>query len=531
MWRANDTADVLIVGAGPTGLVLAIELARRNISLRLIDSKPYGSDTTRSFTIHARTMEMFDDMAIGDKFLQVGYKLYGFVFNFHAQNVRPKLDCRRLDSPFPFILSLGQTETERIMREHLANEYGVQVEWGTELLRLVRGADDEAYSALLRSPDGSEHLCSARWIAGCDGSRSAVRREAGLELEGGVYADTVMQLMDAPVSGFEWAEDAVHYYMSKDNFLLLARLPNQLYRVIVSFKGSIDDNDKEKARELFQDVIDSLVDDVQLREPNWVSKWNVEKKQATKYMHKNVLLVGDAAHVHSPSGGQGMNCGMQDAYNIGWKLAMVLSARCSQRILASYESERKPIGAQVIAGSDAIHQILMAHGKQLTERMKATQQAGWHHDAVQRISGLSYHYGDSSTAVATTAPLAVGQRVADVNLSGVRLHELLCGTHFTLLLVGAGKRDCEQLVQEARDALTGLLRVVAVARGGGGGDNDGDARDVADRSVSDEQGILAARLRTEGATALMVRPDGYVGARAALPEAHEVRLYIRELLT
>lgn len=533
MSNAIDKADVLIVGAGPTGLVLAIELARRNVSLRIIDRKLQAAHTSRSFTIHARTMELFDDMGVADKFLQQGYKLNGFVFNFQGQSERPKLHFEQLDTRFPFILSLGQTETERILREHLAHEYDVHIDWGTELLRLESNADDDMYSAVIRETNGMEKVSSAKWIIGCDGLNSLVRMGAGLGFEGDAYEGTVMQLMDAPVSGFDWAEDAVHYYMSKDRFLLLARLPNDFYRVIVSFKGNIDDNDREKARELFQDVTDSLVDDVKLGVPLWVSKWSVWKKHATRYMHKNVLLVGDSAHVHSPSGGQGMNCGMQDAYNLGWKLAMVLSAHCSQHILKTYESERRAIGTQVIDGADAIHNILMAHGKQLTERIKVTQQDSWRSDAVQRISGLSYHYGapNATAAQLSSGPLSAGQHVPNVQLRDVYLHELLRGPRFTLLLVHVAKGECAELVREARGALPALLKVVAVIDGTDGDENhDIDTRCSADCTVLCEHSVLAARLQVARATALLVRPDGYLAARAAMPEGDEVQLYLRRLL-
>ncbi|KAI0557482.1 Aromatic-ring hydroxylase (flavoprotein monooxygenase) [Gracilaria domingensis] len=290
-------------------------------------------------------------MGVADQFLRIGHKLYGFVFNVQGQSARPKLDFHHLDTPFPFILTLSQTETERILLHHLSDEYGVQIEWNTELMQLVAGADEESYSAFIRHADGTQQTSAAKWIIGCDGMGSVVRREAGLEFDGDMYEGTVMQLMDAPVSGFEWAEDAVHYYMSKERFLLLARLPNDLYRVIVSFKGTIDDNDKDKARELFQDVIESLVEDVQLGEPKWVSKWRVWKKQATKYMHRNVILVGDSAHVHSPSGGQGMNCGMQDAYNVGWKLAMRAEADRGTGDRRNGRDPQHPHGARQTAGA------------------------------------------------------------------------------------------------------------------------------------------------------------------------------------
>lgn len=527
------STDILIVGAGPSGLVLATELARRAINFRIIETKPAPSPTSRSFTLHARTMEMFHDIGLSQTFLREGLKNHGFLFNFKGQQARPHLDFDGLDTAFPFILMLSQDRIERILLDNLRTQYSVHVDWNTTLVDLSFDESEATYSAIIQLPDGTQQHVYPKWIVGCDGVHSKTRVAAGLSLQGEMYQQTIIQLMDAHVDGFQGDDDRVHYYMSKNKFLFLARLPDDMHRILVSYKGDVGEMDVEEARQVFQDVVDCFLEGVTLNSPTWVSKWRVWKKLADAYTKRNVVLVGDAVHTHSPSGGQGMNCGMQDAYNLGWKLALVVQGKAGSSLIQSYENERKRIGAQVIAGSDAVHNIILAHGKGLKDRLELTKKEGWHDEAVQRISGLSYHYRDAmplrSDLEATSDIISAGDRAADIELEdGVRLHDVIRGVGFTLLLsCGNNKNTAEMLdmMHVTREGLGKAVKVVIV----------GQCEDLTDAAVDefivDKWGKFEERYGTNNSGhAILVRPDGYIAIHLTVGEQKTMHDTIRRIL-
>lgn len=501
---------VLIVGAGPTGLVLGSELARRGIRFRLIDKKDGPSNTSRSFTIHARTMEMFEHMGIAGHFLKDGIRNQGFFFNFKGQEAKPTLDFSGLDSPFPFILVYSQNETERHLLDHLKTDHDITPEWSTALTKLEPAGDGKHKVTLRHSDANLDEVIIPEWIIGCDGVHSRVRDAAGLEFPGGGYDGMVMQMMDATFTGFDGSDDRIHYYMSKDSFLLVSKLPGDCHRILVSMMGGGLDSELSQ-RDTFQKVIEKHIENTKVGEPKWATKWEIWKRLAADYTKDNIILVGDAAHVHSPSGGQGMNCGMQDAFNLGWKLAMTIQGHAKPELLNTYEPERKPIGAQIIAGTDAMHNIIMAHGKGMKDRLELTQTPGWHDEAVNRISGLSYHYrGSVSTESENNLRngLSVGDRAPDVDLSdGGRLFDLTRHANFTMVLAALKHTDNPEIenIRSTIDAQFGeLVEIIVLGI-------EGANLAFADRYGTDGDG-----------QAFLIRPDGYLAGIVALRDCNKL---------
>ena len=241
---------ILIVGAGPTGMVLASELARRQIPCRLIDRKPAPTETSRSFTLHSKTMEMFEHMGLAHRFLEDGLKSRGFHFTFKGKQEHPALDFSGLATRYPYVLVYNQNDTERRLREHLDAMYDIRPEWDTALAELSL-ADGVFTAKLAGDEDRREEIVHTDWIIGCDGIHSFVRKATGLEFEGENYEDMVMQMMDVRYRDFPGTDDWVHYYMSKDNFLLVTKLPNGNHRVLISDMGEADDPDLSP-RQAFQ---------------------------------------------------------------------------------------------------------------------------------------------------------------------------------------------------------------------------------------------------------------------------------------
>ncbi len=523
---SSDKNDLLIVGAGPTGMVLGIELARRGIPYRMIDKRSGPSFTSRSFTLHARTLEMFEQMGISEKFLKDGIRSRGFVFNFKGKDVRPTLDFTALDSPFPYILVYNQNQTESRLREHLDCAYGVRPEWSTELSGL--SVADDGCRAELRCKDGRKEVIEPNWVVGCDGVHSFVRSAAGLDFSGANYQGMVMQMMDVAYEGFPGDDDWIHYYMSKDNFLLVTKLPSGDHRVLISDMGEADDPNLN-VRDAFQRLVEGHVQGSSLAAPRWATKWEIWRRIASDYRADRIFLAGDAAHVHSPSGGQGMNAGMQDAYNLGWKLALVVQGLAKAELLDSYAPERKPVGEQVIANTDAMHDIIMAHGHGMEDRLALIRAEGWHERTVGGISGLTYNYKDMVQAPVEGAALdgpPPGARAPDAELAdGLRLFDLLRHPRLTLVIASEHEdelaAELSSVVAKRYGAIIKPITVSAAPPPAG----------RHDAKILGANGTFAERYgRNKAGHFHLVRPDGYIAYHGLLRERHRFVQYLGDWL-
>ncbi len=516
--------QVLIVGAGPTGMVAAIELRRRGIECRLIERRKGPVDTSRAITIHARTMEILDDIGIAGRFLHGGVHNTGYRFHFRGSEVEPRLDYTRLPTRFPFVCMFNQNETEKILRDHLEHDLGLAIEWEAELTD-IREESDGALRATIRhgGEGGREEEVLPEWALACDGLHSPTRESLGIKYEGTEFEGLVMQMMDCELRNFDGEDTLLHYYISQNTFLMIGRLEGPNHRVLVSSQGDVDEIAKS---DHITPIVAADLPEVELGDPIWKTTWEIWIRKAERYRQGRVFLCGEAGHIHSVAGGQGWNVSMQDAYNLAWKLALVIEGRAREALLDSYEAEREPVSEQVIEGSSAIHEIIMSHGQGLEDRMALTQTKGWNDNAVARISGLSYNYrgvhslpdGCNNDAVP-----AIGDRVPDVELSpALRLHRLLAHTRYTLLII----------LDDVNEDSLALARGVA----------DGLARDYPDAvrvelvapttpypwagvlPVEDPEGKVAAALDTlRGGELVLVRPDGYIGCRAALGSAVAMR--------
>lgn len=527
--NTDNNEPVLIVGAGPTGMVLANELLRRRVPCRMIDKRRGPSETSRSFTLHAKTMEMFEHMGLAHTFLSDGIISKGFYFNFKGQDAHPELDFTGLESQYPYILVYNQNDTEQRLREHLDAAYSFQPEWNVELTEFTES--DTGFDATLKSVSGDEQAIKPRWIIGCDGVNSFVRQRAGLDFDGETYEGMVMQMMDVEYSGFEGSDDWVHYYMSKQSFLLVTKLPNGNHRVLISDMGEADDPDLTP-RQAFQRLIDGHVDGTTLAEPQWATKWEIWKRIANDYRAGNCFLAGDAAHVHSPSGGQGMNAGMQDAFNLGWKVAMVALGQANATLLDTYGPERQPIGAQVIEGTDAMHDIIMAHGRGMDDRLQLTQREGWHSETVNRISGLSYTYRDVTDIPPGLNPLAgpaCGDRAPDVVFeNNHRLFEFARTSRLSLLIVAGDSANTAHAIELHCQVCADFS---AIIRSGVVLPATSDALGKVEQ-FGDPNGAFAAHYGSvERGQILLIRPDGYIAFRSQLDERAALSEYLHTQFT
>jgi 2-polyprenyl-6-methoxyphenol hydroxylase-like FAD-dependent oxidoreductase len=352
-------ADVLIIGAGPTGLVLAIWLTKQGVSVRIIDKSTGPGETSRAMAVQARTLELYRQIGVSDAVVAAGFKTPAM--NMWARGVR-KAQVELIDagadiSPYPFVLVYPQDRHERFLVEQL-QALGVEVERNTELLSFVDRGD--AVDARLKLKDGEEETCEVRYVAGCDGARSTVRHQIGGGFEGGTYHQ-LFYVADVEASGVTPPGQAHIAFDSSDFVLIMYYGQGDQYRLI----GTVRDERAEHPESLtFEDVGKQAIAGlgIKIDKVNWFSTYRVHHRVTDQFRKGRAFVLGDAAHVHSPAGGQGMNTGIQDAINLAWKLTAVLKGQAPDALLDSYGSERHAFARKLVETTDRLFTFATAQG-------------------------------------------------------------------------------------------------------------------------------------------------------------------------
>ncbi|MGW5219864.1 FAD-dependent monooxygenase [Nocardia sp. NPDC004085] len=469
---------ILIVGAGPAGLTLALELLRWGVPCRVIDKRSGPATTSRSFTVHIRTLEGYDRAGIVSSVLDKGIWSSGMVFHFEGdeQEAEP-LAFEQLSHRYPGILLLEQDRLESVLRAELAAR-GVFVEWNTELRALTTSDSGRVTATLVHTDAGTTvvaEIVNPDWLVGCDGVRSTVRTLLGLDFQGDEYTGS-MRMMDVPVFGLPHNDADIHYDIHRGEMLLTAPLPTEAqlptnYRVLIHDPTPARKAKPElgAARVEFQQAIDRHFDGtVMLGEPKWATIFEIWRRVSSAYRIGNIFLCGDAAHVHSPAGGQGMNAAIQDALNLGYKLAGVAAGEAPDDVLDTYEAERRPVAEQVIDGTHRLHSFMMAHGKSMEHRRAVIRAPGFKQAAAKQISGLSYSYREVIAQPPGILPmegLRAGDRAPDVPITPTLwLHDLLRHPGYTLLALQRHPQSpLAAWAAHAAQPYGRRLRVVAIA--------------------------------------------------------------------
>jgi 2-polyprenyl-6-methoxyphenol hydroxylase-like FAD-dependent oxidoreductase len=491
------TPTVLIVGAGPTGLTLANELARRNVTFRLIEAAPGPQPGSRGKGIQPRTLEVFDDLGIVDRVLANGrmampMRSTGLDGTVTLGGAEPESLRNRPDIPYTTSLITPEWRVEEALRQRLA-ELGGSVEFGTSLVDFAQS--DEGVVATLAS-GGTTASVTASWLVGSDGGHSIVRKQSGITFEGETRDELRMIVADLAVDGLD--RDAWHMWRHAEGAVSLCPLPST---DIFQYQGSIlPGQDAELGLANLQGILERRTGrtDIRLHEPEWSTLWRANIRLADRYRAGNVFLAGDAAHIHSPAGGQGMNTGIQDAHNLGWKLAAVANG-ASPTLLDTYEAERRPVAAGVLALSNARLADTVANKGMSTKRDASTIQL----NVGYRGSSLARDDRDEAAMLRAgdRAPDATGLVTADGER---RLFDLTRGGRFTLLSFG----DAPAIGSVPVDLRT--LRVVSPSAAGENAIGGNGATDVVDTVVQDAAGQLASEYGATERTLVLIRPDGYV---------------------
>jgi 2-polyprenyl-6-methoxyphenol hydroxylase-like FAD-dependent oxidoreductase len=486
--------DVLIAGAGPAGLVLACDLARRGVAVRIVEANPTPPDHrsgSRGKGIQPRTLEVYDDLGIIDAVRQAGGAYYPALAWDGPKPIGPakfhRIEQREptADVPYPSMWMLLQPRALAILRARL-QELGGRVEFGTRLMSFTQNAD--GVTASLQHADGRQETLRAGYLAGCDGSRGVVRTGIGVEFASEAIDPHPMITADVVVEGLE----RTHWHMwdnAKGGALWLGPLVHtNAFQLYAKFEDSEPDLSFEALRQLVRDRTGRA--ELNLTEVLYASHFGSRAGLAKSFRAGCAFLVGDAAHVHPPAGGQGMNTAVQDAYNLGWKLGHVLRHGAPDALLDSYEAERLPVAAHLLKFVVQMHKDWLGKTKDKEEPRK-----GEH----MQLS-LNYRGGPLSLdqrpavreEVARAGDRGPDAQLTDSNSAPVRLFDLFRGPHFTLLALGGAA--VPPLGSQYRNA----IRVHRIARPGAGG--EGALID------SDDQ---VHRIYGDGL--ILVRPDGYLG--------------------
>ena len=351
MEKTEQTVTVLVSGAGPVGLMAANELRRRGIACRIIDQNSGRSVYSKALVVHAPTMEVLDLMGLTGEFTRLGYPITKVYLDF-GHNHPLSVSFAGLDSQFPYILSLPQSDTEAILETNL-KQLGTQVERQTELVDFEQ--TETGVTAHLRRVDGQEETLQVEYLINAEGAHSQIRHKLGLPFDGKAY-DFVALLGDVEIEG-DLANGGMHIYAVEAGAMFLVALPNGRWRVI-----AVDFNKQQPERlkqELslaeLQETVDALSPvKLTLKDPVWLSHFSSPLRIVPQFRAGRVFLMGDAAHVHSPAGGQGMNMGLQDAYNLCWKLAMVLKEQAPVELLETYHPERHTFDSKLMKLTDLL---------------------------------------------------------------------------------------------------------------------------------------------------------------------------------
>lgn len=538
----ND-CEVLVVGAGPNGLMTALLLQMSGVNVRIIDRNEGPATESRAFAVQARTIELFRNLGLADELLRHGIVNSAIKFHIKGRYVG-LLDFDRAkapDTPYPFILMAPQNEVEDVLLAALA-ERGVHVERHTELVALAQ--DDDKVHAGLRY-DGVVHELSCHYIVGADGAHSAVRKLLGMPFEGGKYTQNYL-LADCKV---DWPLDHTHFriFMNGERIGLFLPLKGaELSRVMATDLETTTASDAHglhrepmTLEDLQSGLSEAMCVPLRLSNPIWTTRYRVHLRSVDRYSLGRGFLVGDAAHIHSPAGGQGMNTGFQDAANLAWKLAAVLRTGAGTDLLESYNDERKPVGIQLLKFTDRLYKITAdlqgwraalrdTLGPFLVGRMSKAPIP--HRKSFRRLSqtGLRYrpgHFFQDALLYSMKGPLA-GQRAPDARLNGEEtLFDLLTGyrTH-VLALSRRHLRDDEIAAHvdqlQSIEAFGGNVAVHLVGR-------VACRRDARVHFVTSPQVFEHYGLTEDDSQALfIVRPDGHVAWRMDEIDYDACRLFL-----
>lgn len=532
-------SEVLVVGAGPTGLTLACELWRHGTPCRIIERRGAPVDRSRAVDVQSRTLEVFARIGIVDQVLDSGRRLQAMSV-YDGMKHMSRLHYEADGAPYPFLVALPQSDTERFLEQRL-EALGGHVERGTRLKSL--NVEAEYTNVELVGADGSTEQVQVGWVAGCDGVASTVRDEVGIEFEG----KSAMRSFTTADATVDWhlPGDEVSLFVSDTGFLMALPLrENNRVRLIsdgAPIKGRFGD-----AESLERMAAEHAGADLALHDAGFVGTYFVQRRLARTFQHNRVLLVGDAAHTFDPVGGHGMNQGIQSAFNLGWKLSSVANNRCNEALIATYASERRDAAKRFSRDMDFAARLKLSqldvdedtHDRLMDFAVRATPlRRSVLDSSIQPrhvYSSSLFVREDVASGFDSRPGATAGCRAPDVQFGDgedQRLHRLLDGKRHTLLLFAGANannglpltRSLITIAETLHNRWTRSLTTYLIAARGT------DTRAWNGNVVADSNGSLHDRYGANLPCAYVVRPDDHIAYRSCPIDTSGLKSFVTRL--
>lgn len=460
--------DVAIIGAGPTGLSLACQLIRYGIDFVIVEKNETITPYSKALGVHARTLEIYEQLGVVERALERGEvaKKFRLLEGGEVRGELPFADIGQNLSPYPFMLILEQSKNEQLLYEYLKS-HGKDVLWSTELGSFSQ--DDEGVSVNIRSAGGEASALRAKYLVGCDGARSPVRHSLGLSFEGSTF-ERIFYVADAQI---DWSlpHDAVQVCLARDVFTAFFPMKgDKRYRIVGTFPEGMEKDEGEVVyEEIEQQIKREAKLELEISNVNWFSLYKVHTRRVDRFSEGRCFVAGDAAHIHSPAGAQGMNTGIQDAYNLAWKLALAIRGHASDKLLETYNEERLENAQRLLETTDRMFD-LAAGPSWLTSFIRTTifptvAEYLISFDAVKRIifplisqiginyrdASLSDHAGDKEFEV------RAGDRMPYFLIDGQSIYDRLREPKFHLLVFSGAASDYPAICGELKSAYAPLV--------------------------------------------------------------------------
>ncbi len=517
----NETikTDVIIIGAGPTGLSLACQFARYGVDFVVVEKNEGVTPFSKAIGVHARTLEIYEQIGLANKAIERG-AIAGKIRLLADGEVRGELDLSNIGedlSSYPFMLILEQSKNEQLLYEYL-QKHRKEVLWKTTLESFSQ--TEAGITARLKTDDGASQVIEAKYLVGCDGPKSRVRHGLGLEFQGNTF-ERIFYVADAQIDWL-FSHDALHICLSKDSFLLFFPLKGEKrYRIVGNFPEEFS---KDEGDILYEEIERQIKQkaklELDIHDVEWFSTYKVHTRHAAEFSTGRCFLAGDAAHVHTPAGAQGMNTGIQDGYNLAWKLALVLEGMTDEKLLETYNEERLENARNLLETTDRLFQLGAGSEWYLaflrTNVLPSVADYILSFDAVKKFvfplisqiginyrhSSLSEHAGDENFKV------KAGDRMPYFPVEDKSIYDKLHQPKFHFLIFSDAQDDFGALKTELESQYAELIDFSAVPL-------DPQAADV---------------FGTDKSFNVLLRPDNYIGFISAESSPDKLRIYLNKFV-
>lgn len=506
----DNGLSVLIVGAGPTGLMMACELARHGIAFRIIDKKPERTLTSNATWIQSRTIELLDQIGLASRFLKVGHPCRAINLYIDGKPL-VNIPLNTIDSIYPFILMLPQSETEKLLIEYL-EELNNHVEWSSELIDIKQEGHDVL--STIQFSGGKKEIITSNWVIACDGANSTIREKCHIDFPG---EDLIEQFVvaDAHIDSFK-SKNEIHVFFDEGTIFAASPLGENNYRIAANlhldyprqtfYKKEVIDIVQERGHGAY------YVTDV-----SWISPFWIHSKITEQMRHHSIFLMGDAAHIHSPAGGQGMNMGIQDAYNLAWKLALIIKGKAKPLLLDSYQDERHPVVSDVVNQTEKFTKMALFDKNFLTLLREFSQRILRGEEQITKdvsavFSQVNIQYQNSPVidyeGCSNSKSASPGKRAPNVIIDqSIQLYDYLRNIHHNILLftgiseVNHSLPHIKQLQEWLNQLNPDLIKAHVIAN---------EKINITNNFIYDVDNVIHDGYQIKKPTLMIIRPDGYI---------------------